>query len=92
MRDIRQLRRPELQGVAENELIDRRLLLTGSVALLAAVSAPARLAWAESSWEALGGRFNSPPAVASWGVGRLDIFGLGTSWQASRTQRLVIAG
>ncbi|HMG37445.1 MAG TPA: hypothetical protein VKM94_26305 [Blastocatellia bacterium] len=72
------MRQPELQGVAENGLIDRRLLLTGSVALLAAASAPARLAWAESSWEALGGRFNSPPAVASWGADRLDIFGLGT--------------
>jgi hypothetical protein len=30
------------------------------------------LAWADSSWEALGGRFNSPRAVASWGADRLD--------------------
>src|SRR5579871_3437183 len=32
-----------------------------------------------TEWEALGGVFNSPPAVASWGVNRLDIFGLGTN-------------
>jgi hypothetical protein len=29
-------------------------------------------------WEPLDGRFNSAPAVVSWGPGRLDIFGLGT--------------
>ena len=28
-------------------------------------------------WERLGGIFTSPPAVASWGQNRLDIFGLG---------------
>jgi hypothetical protein len=31
--------------------------------------------------EALGGRFGSPPAVASWGANRLDIFGLDTNKQ-----------
>ena len=38
-------------------------------------------AWLPSltGWEALGGTFNSPPAVASWGANRLDIFGLGTN-------------
>ena len=30
---------------------------------------------------ALGGEFTSAPAVASWGTGRLDIFGLGTDGQ-----------
>ncbi len=32
-----------------------------------------------TGWEGLGGVFDSPPAVASWGVNRLDIFGLGTN-------------
>jgi len=32
-------------------------------------------------WEALGGEFDSPPAVASWGPDRLDIFGLGVDKQ-----------
>ena len=37
-------------------------------------------AWLPSptGWEALGGTFDSAPAVASWGSDRLDIFGLGT--------------
>jgi hypothetical protein len=40
-------------------------------------------AWANGEWhpspgwERLGGSFNSPPAVASWGPNRLDIFALG---------------
>ena len=36
--------------------------------------------WGPSAtgWEALGGVFNSTPAVVSWGPDRLDIFGLGT--------------
>src|SRR5258705_13008722 len=29
------------------------------------------------SWEPLGGVFNSPLSAVSWGVNRLDIFGLG---------------
>jgi hypothetical protein len=48
-------------------------------------------------WEALGGVFNSMPAVTSWGPNRIDIFGLGSnnamfhkswdgnSWQPSQT-------
>jgi hypothetical protein len=65
MRQIRYLHRPGLDGVAENESIDRRLFLTSTVAFLTAASAPPHRAWAAPSWEALGGRFNSPPA--SWG-------------------------
>ena len=44
-------------------------------------------AWANSDWhpspgwEALGGQFNSAPAVASWGSGRLDVFALGAENQ-----------
>jgi hypothetical protein len=40
-------------------------------------------AWLPSptGWEALGGVFDSPPAVVSWGANRLDIFGLGTDNQ-----------
>jgi hypothetical protein len=40
-------------------------------------------AWGPSptGWEALGGEFNSPPAVVAWGPNRLDIFGLGTDNQ-----------
>jgi hypothetical protein len=30
-----------------------------------------------AGWEPLGGVFNSPPTVVSWGANRLDIFGLG---------------
>jgi hypothetical protein len=41
-------------------------------------------AWgpSQTDWEALGGTFNSPPVVVSWGENRLDIFGLGTDNQA----------
>jgi hypothetical protein len=35
----------------------------------------------QTGWEDLGGIFSSPPAVASWGVNRLDIFGVGTDHQ-----------
>ena len=28
-------------------------------------------------WESLGGSFTSAPAICSWGVGRLDVFGRG---------------
>src|SRR5450756_3257355 len=40
-------------------------------------------AWfpSQAGWEALGGVFNSAPAVVSWGPNRLDIFGLGTDNQ-----------
>ncbi len=31
-----------------------------------------------TGWEAVGGGFNSPPAVVSWSANRLDIFGLGS--------------
>ena len=34
-----------------------------------------------AEWEPLGGRFTSPPAVASWAPHRLDIFGLGLDLQ-----------
>ncbi len=34
-----------------------------------------------TGWDPLGGVFSSPPAVASWGSGRLDIFGIGTDNQ-----------
>jgi hypothetical protein len=44
-----------------------------------------------TDWEPIGGRFNGPPAAASWGPGRLDIFALGTdnqmyhkAWDGSR--------
>ena len=44
-----------------------------------------------TDWEALGGGFNSTPAVVSWGANRLDIFGLGSdnqmyhkAWDGSR--------
>src|SRR5436190_2026162 len=30
-----------------------------------------------SEWESLGGSFTSAPAICSWGVGRLDVFGRG---------------
>jgi hypothetical protein len=30
-------------------------------------------------WEPLGGTFNSPPAVVSWGPNRIDVFGLGVA-------------
>ena len=33
------------------------------------------------NWEALGGKFTSPPTVVAWGPNRLDIFGLGTDRQ-----------
>lgn len=35
----------------------------------------------QTEWEGLGGIFNSPPTVVSWGTNRLDIFGLGTDNQ-----------
>ena len=40
-------------------------------------------AWFPSAtgWEALGGKFDSAPAVAAWGANRLDIFALGTDDQ-----------
>jgi len=28
-------------------------------------------------WESLGGFYSSPPAVASWGIGRYDVFVIG---------------
>jgi hypothetical protein len=34
-----------------------------------------------TTWDALGGEFSSGPAVASWGTGRLDIFGIGMDGQ-----------
>jgi hypothetical protein len=34
-----------------------------------------------TDWEALGGTFTSGAAVASWGPGRLDVFGIGTDSQ-----------
>jgi len=54
-------------------------------------------------WEALGGRFASPPAVVSWGPGRLDIFALGVAndmfhkafdgtWQPAGTDWESLAG
>jgi hypothetical protein len=30
-----------------------------------------------AGWESLGGRFTSGPVVASWGLNRLDLFGIG---------------
>ena len=33
----------------------------------------------EAVWEALGGKFSSPPAVAAWGENRLDIFAIGVN-------------
>jgi hypothetical protein len=35
----------------------------------------------QDGWEALNGTFSSPPAVASWGPNRLDVFGLGAGNQ-----------
>jgi hypothetical protein len=35
------------------------------------------LDWGPRDWEPLGGVFTSPPAAVSWGLNRLDIFGLG---------------
>jgi hypothetical protein len=52
--------------------------------LLTSTSTPGTgSAWSPSQtdWEALGGTFNSPPSVVSWGNNRLDIFGLGTDNQ-----------
>ncbi|KAH7122343.1 hypothetical protein B0J11DRAFT_463994 [Dendryphion nanum] len=57
----------------------------------------------QTSWEALGGVFTSPPAVVSWGAGRIDIFGLGTnnqmlhkawdgSWHPSQTSWEALGG
>jgi hypothetical protein len=36
-----------------------------------------RLGAGGGNWEGPGGTFTGPPAVASWGPGRLDVFGLG---------------
>jgi hypothetical protein len=43
-------------------------------------------------WEDLGGKCSSPPAVASWGANRVDIFGIGTDKQMCTRRGLGISG
>jgi hypothetical protein len=58
-----------------------KLLAVLTVPLVAVVTmVPSVTAHASgwSGWESLGGSYNSAPAVASWGSGRLDLFTIGS--------------